>query len=153
MKRILPVDDEVIIATRLQELLVSLGYDVPHIAVSGVEAIGLAKRLKPDLIIMDIMMPGLMDGIAAAEKIRADLDIPVIFLTAYSDEALIARAKISDPLGYILKPFDENQIKFVIELALHKNDVDKLLKEANQMLEHRVRVRTAELTEIKFQAL
>ncbi len=150
MKRILPVDDEVIIATRLQELLVSIGYDVPDIAGSGEEAIGLAKTLKPDLIIMDIVMPGPMDGIAAAEKIRADLDIPVIFLTAYSDEAHIARAKLSDPLGYILKPFNENQIKSAIELALHKNDVDKLLKEANQMLEHRVRLRTAELTESNF---
>ena len=150
MKRILPVDDEVIIATRLQELLVSIGYDVPDIAGSGEEAIGLAKTLKPDLIIMDIVMPGPMDGIAAAEKIRADLDIPVIFLTAYSDEAHIARAKLSDPLGYILKPFDENQMKSAIELALHKNDVDKLLKEANQMLEHRVRLRTAELTESNF---
>ena len=150
MKRILPVDDEVIIATRLQELLVSFGYDVPDIAGSAEEAIDLAKTLKPDLIIMDIVMPGPMDGIAAAEKIRADLDIPVIFLTAYSDEALIARAKLSDPLGYILKPFDENQMKSAIELALHKNDVDKLLKEANQMLEHRVRLRTAELTESNF---
>ncbi len=150
MKRILPVDDEVIIATRLQELLVSIGYDVPDIAGSGEDAIGLAKTLKPDLIIMDIVMPGSMDGIAAAEKIRADLDIPVIFLTAYSDETHIARAKLSDPLGYILKPFDENQIKSAIELALHKNDVDKLLKEANQTLEHRIRLRTAELTESNF---
>jgi PAS domain S-box-containing protein len=150
MKRILPVDDEVIIATRLQELLISIGYDVPDIACSGEEAIGQAKTLKPDLIIMDIVMPGPMDGIAAAEKIRADLDIPVIFLTAYSDEAYIARAKQSDPLGYILKPLNENQIKSAIELALHKNDVDKLLKEANQMLEHRVRLRTAELTESNY---
>jgi PAS domain S-box-containing protein len=153
MKRILPVDDEVIIAAQLQELLVSIGYDVPHIAVSAVEAIGLAKRLKPDLIIMDIMMPGLMDGIAAAEKIRADLDIPVIFLTAHSDEALIARAKLSDPLGYILKPFDESQMKCVIELALHKNEMDKRLNEANQILEQRVRERTAELTELNFKLL
>jgi len=147
MKRILPVDDEIIIASQLQELLVSIGYDAPDIGGSAEEAIDLAKTLKPDLIIMDIMMPGPMDGIAAAEKIRADLDIPVIFLTAHSDEALIARAKQSDPLGYILKPFDESQIKFVIELALHKNEVDKLLKDANQKLEHRVRLRTAELTE------
>lgn len=150
MKRILPVDDEVIIATRLQELLVSIGYDVPDIAGSGEEAIGLAKTLKPDLIIMDIVMPGAIDGIAAAEKIRADLDIPVIFLTAYSDNTHTARAKQSDPLGYILKPLNENQIKSTIELALHKNEVDKLLKEANQMLEHRVRLRTAELTESNF---
>ena len=117
---------------------------------SVTEPIDLAKTLKPDLIIMDIVMPGPMDGIAAAEKIRTDLDIPVIFLTAYSDGALIARAKLSDPLGYILKPFDENQMKSAIELALHKNDVDKLLKEANQMLEHRVRMRTAELAESNF---
>jgi PAS domain S-box-containing protein len=150
MKRILPVDNEVIIATGLQELLISIGYDVPDIATSGEEAIGLAKSLKPDLIIMDIVMPGPMDGIAAAEKIRTDLDIPVIFLTAYSDKTYISRAKLSDPLGYILKPFNENQIKSAIELALHKNDVDKLLKEANQMLEHRVLLRTAELTESDF---
>lgn len=120
MKRILPVDDEVIIAARLQELLVSIGYDVPDIAGSAEEAIALAKTLKPDLVIMDIKMPGLMDGIAAAEKIRVDLGIPVIYLTAHSDESLIDRAKLSDPLGYILKPFDENQMKSAIELALHK---------------------------------
>ncbi len=150
MKRILPVDDEIIIATRLQELLVSIGYDVPDIAGSGEEAIDLARTLKPDLIIMDIVMPGPMDGISAAEKIRGDLDIPVIFLTAFSDDSHIARAKLSDPLGYILKPFEENQMKSAIELALHKSDVDKRLKEANQMLEHRVRLRTAELTESNF---
>jgi PAS domain S-box-containing protein len=150
MKRILPVDDEVIIATRLQDILISFGYDVPDIASSAEEAIDQARTLKPDLIIMDIVMPGPMDGIAAAEKIREELDIPVIFLTAHSDEAHISRAKLSDPLGYILKPFDESQMKSAIEVALHKNELDKLLKETNQTLEDRVRMRTAELTESNF---
>jgi PAS domain S-box-containing protein len=150
MKRILPVDDEVIIATRLQDILISFGYDVPDIASSAEEAIDQARTLKPDLIIMDIVMPGPMDGIAAAEKIREELDIPVIFLTAHSDEAHISRAKLSDPLGYILKPFDESQMKSAIEVALHKNELDKLLKETNHTLEDRVRMRTAELTESNF---
>ncbi len=147
MKRILPVDDEVIIATRLQDLLISIGYDVPDFAGSAEEAIELANRLKPDLIIMDIVMPGSMDGIAAAEKIRTELDIPVVFLTAHADDEHISRAKLSDPLGYILKPFEENQLKSAIALALHKNEVDKQLKEANRTLDARVHVRTAELVE------
>lgn len=147
MKRILPVDDEILIAVRLQELLISMGYDVPDIAANGEEAYALAAKLKPDLMIMDIVMPGPMDGIAAAKKIKLELDIPVIFLTAYSDEAYIAKAKSSEPLGYILKPFDDKQIQFTIELALHKSEIDKLLKESNRMLEQGISLRTEELAD------
>jgi PAS domain S-box-containing protein len=147
MKRILPVDDEFIIAARLQDMLISFGYDVPDLAGSAEEAIDMASRLKPDLILMDIVMPGSMDGIAAAEKIRTELDIPVVFLTAHADDEHISRAKLSDPLGYIIKPFEENQLKSAIALALHKNEVDKQLKEANRTLDARVHARTAELVE------
>lgn len=132
MSRIMVVDDEAIITTQLQERLTSMGYEVVGRASSGEKSIDMAKLLKPDLILMDIVMPGKMDGIDASEIIRTRFDIPVIFLTAYTDDELIKRAKDAGPYGYILKPFQERELKAAIEVALHRKDWERLLSESEE---------------------
>ena len=117
------VEDEITTALELEELLVSHGYSLTGTASAGKEAVSMAKRLKPDLILMDIKLSGNMDGIDAAKAIKAIAGLPLIFLTGHSDEDLLARAKEADPLGYILKPLNERQIISAIEIALHSAEV------------------------------
>jgi DNA-binding NarL/FixJ family response regulator len=105
----------------------------------------MAMELKPDLMLMDIVMPGKLDGISSASKINKALNIPVIFLTAYADEEMIERAKPIGPYAYVLKPLQERQLLAAIEIALHKNIMQQKLKEAHDMLERRVEERTREL--------
>ncbi len=105
----------------------------------------MALDLKPDLMLMDIVMPGKLDGISAAAKINKALNIPVIFLTAYADEEMIQRAKPIGPYAYVLKPLQERQLLAAIEIALHKNIMQQELKEAHDKLEQRVNERTKEL--------
>jgi DNA-binding NarL/FixJ family response regulator len=145
MQRILVADDEVIIATQIEECLTSNNYQVVGIATSGEEAFEMAMELKPDLMLMDIVMPGKLDGISSASKINKALNIPVIFLTAYADEEMIERAKPIGPYAYVLKPLQERQLLAAIEIALHKNIMQQKLKEAHDMLERRVEERTREL--------
>jgi PAS domain S-box-containing protein len=130
MSRLLIVDDEAIIATDLEDRLSSNGYDVAGIATSGEKAVRLAGKLRPDLVIMDIVMPGPMDGIAAAAAIRDSYGIPVVFLTAHADEEFMDRAKAVGPLGYILKPFNEAQIYATLEIALHNGQLERQLRKS-----------------------
>ncbi len=130
MRKILLVDDEVIIVTQLEERLTHMGYDIVGMASSGLEAVDMARTLAPDLILMDIVMPGELDGIGAAERIREELGIPLVFLTAYTDHDLIRRAKDLEPLGYILKPFQDGQITAAIEIALHNAAMARRLRES-----------------------
>jgi PAS domain S-box-containing protein len=130
MHKIMVVDDEVIIGMQLEERLVSMGYDVVGMVTSGKAAVEKARSLMPDLILMDIVMPGEMDGIDASKAIRAELDIPIIFLTAYADDNYINRAKSVEPFGYILKPFQEKEIKAAIEVALYNIYARKKLFES-----------------------
>jgi len=127
--QILIVEDEIIIAEDLQTKLVRMGYSVPVLASSGEEAINKAKENNPDLILMDIVIHGNMDGIETVEKIHSMLDIPVVYLTAYADENTMERAKITEPFGYLLKPFKERELLITIEMALYKAKVEKKLKE------------------------
>ena len=127
------VDDDVVIAMGLQELLSSKGYEVVGIVDSAVEAINRARDLQPDLILMDIKLPGELDGIDAAEKIMKEHDIPVIFVTGYSDEGVIERAKRLNPLGYITKPFNEEQVPAAIEIGVqNKKKEERILKLAKE---------------------
>jgi len=132
MRRILLVDDEVIIATQLEERLTQMGYSIVGIASSGLEAVDMAKKLSPDLVLMDIVMPGELDGIGAARLIREENGIPFIFLTAHTDQDLIKRAKYLEPLGYILKPFQDGQITAAIEIALHNEEIAGRLKQSEK---------------------
>lgn len=125
--RILVVDDEAVIITQLEEMLVSLGYDVVGKASSGSNAVELAKELAPDLVLMDVVMPGEIDGITACRHVQEELDIPVILLTAYGDDAHVSRAKAVHPYGYILKPSQNEQIKAAIEIALEKKAMERNL--------------------------
>lgn len=120
MPRILVVDDEVVIAIQLAEHLVSMGHDVVGTACSGEESVKMALLLKPDLIVTDIVMPGRLDGIAAAEIIKAKLGTPIIFMTACVNDRLMKRTRKVQPAGYILKPFNEQQLEETIVAAFQK---------------------------------
>ena len=133
MKRIMLVDDEAIITTQLEKRLTSMGYAVVGVASSGEEALTLAEEIKPDLVLMDIVMPGTVDGIDAAAKIRSELDIPIIFLTAFADESNINRAKSAEPFGYIVKPFHEKEVQASIEVALHKRMIERRLRDNEEL--------------------
>ncbi len=123
MKRnacILVVEDERIVARDIQATLQRSGHSVPEIASSGKQAIALAEEIHPDLVLMDIVLPGEIDGIQAAGEIGERLGIPVIFLTAYSDDPIIERARAVEPIGYILKPYGEKDLLTTIEMSLHQ---------------------------------
>ncbi len=117
MKNVMVVDDEALITAQLEERLTTMGYNVVGRASSGEEGISLARDIHPDIVLMDIVMPGSLDGIDASEIIINELDIPVIFLTAYGDDAYIDRAKKICPSGYIIKPYHPDEIKAAIEIA------------------------------------
>ena len=133
--RILVVEDEVIVSADLQDQLVKLGYRIAGAAVAGEEAISKAQDLKPDLVLMDIMLKGQMDGIEAAKQIRESLHVPVIFLTANSNDSVLERAKVSEPFGYLLKPFDHRSLKSNIEMALYKGRMDREREELIRQLQ------------------
>jgi len=133
--RILVVEDEVIVSADLQDQLIKLGYQVAGAAVAGEEAIAKAHQLTPDLVLMDIMLKGEMDGIEAAKQIRDSLRVPVIFLTANSNDSVLERAKVSEPFGYLLKPFDHRSLKSNIEMALYKGRMDREREELIRQLQ------------------
>ena len=118
---ILITEDEAIVRKDIERCLAGLGYNVVATADNGESAITLAKKHKPDLCLMDIMIKGDINGISAAEQIKKHMDVPVIFLTAYADESTLASAKSAEPHGYILKPFKEADIQAAVEMALHKH--------------------------------
>ncbi len=116
--RILVVEDEGIVGLDIQSKLEAMGYDVPTVVSTAQDAIASAERLRPDLVLMDIQLEGDMDGVDAAERIGADYEIPVVYLTAYSDETTLARAKTAQTFGYLLKPFEERELYTTVEIAL-----------------------------------
>ncbi len=118
---ILVVEDESIVSKDIQQSLKKLGYNIVGAASTGERAIEIANETKPDLVLMDIMLKGDMSGIETAEKIKETLSIPVIYLTAYADENTLAKAKVTEPYGYIIKPFKEIDLHTSIEMALYKH--------------------------------
>lgn len=131
--KILIVEDELIIALDMKKRLEDFGYSVPFIVASGEKAIEKVEEICPDLVLMDIMLKGDMDGIQAAEQIHARFDIPVVYLTAYADDNTLQRAKITEPFGYILKPFEEKELFTIIGIALYKHKMEIELKEREEM--------------------
>ena len=120
--KILIVEDESIVAKDIQNSLKKLGYNVPTIVSSGEKAIKEVEESKPDLILMDIILKGDMDGIEAANIIRENHNVPVIFLTANADDKTVSKARIAEPYGYIIKPFREKELQTTIEMALYKHE-------------------------------
>src|SRR5207245_4082851 len=103
------MQDETIVSNERKRRLESLGYDVPAVASSGAEAIRKAAQTLPDLVLMDIRLKGDMDGVETADQMRRQFNIPVVYLTAYADNSTLQRAKVTEPFGYILKPFEERE--------------------------------------------
>jgi PAS domain S-box-containing protein len=131
---ILIVEDERIVAVDLTRKLERLGFEVAGTATTGEEAVALARSLRPQLVLMDILLEGTMDGIGAADAIHCEHDVPVVYLTAHSDAASIARAKLTGPFGYILKPFEERELSIQIEMALFRYQADRQLREHKEWL-------------------
>ena len=131
---VLIVEDEVIIAKDLAQTLTKLGYTVAGHCTRGEDAVGMVEDKNPDIILMDIMLKGEMTGIDAAKEIRKKFEVPVVYLTAYSDEDSLNRANASAPSGYLVKPFKANDLRATIETALYRFREEQRLRRENQML-------------------
>ena len=123
-EKILVVEDEAILAMDLQDKLTDLGYRVLAATGSGEAAVRMAAELRPDLVLMDIRLNGIMDGVEAGRQIGAQLQIPIVFMTAYSDEATMRRARSARPYDYLIKPFGPEKLNSTIETALRKHASD-----------------------------
>lgn len=134
--RVLIVEDEPIVAEDIKNRLELLGYEVAGLAKSADKAVALAGRERPEIVLMDIRLEGQTDGIEAADQIRKRWDLPVIFLTAYSEDSAISRAKLAEPFGYILKPFEDRELKTTIEMAVYKHKVDRALRASKDFAEN-----------------
>ena len=126
--KILVVEDEALVAEDLEMTVTDLGYEVVGHAASADEAVTMAVELKPDVILMDIVLKGQKSGIDASYEIKAKMEIPILFLTAYTDITLIDKAKSTEPYAYLVKPFNGRQILAAIEMALYKSQIEKRLK-------------------------
>ena len=133
--QILIVEDRKVTARHLQTSLKSLGYVADCTVATGEEAVVKAHELRPDVIILDVMLAGEMDGIEAAEQIRSEMDIPIVFLTAYADDRIVERAKNTEPFGYLLKPFRIEELRIAIEMAIFKHAAGMRLRETERRLE------------------
>ena len=132
--RILIVEDEGLIARDIEDMVRNAGYEVCAVVGTGEDAVEKAETTHPDLILMDIILCGEMDGVEAAEKIREGFNIPVIYLTAHTDENTLQRAKLTEPLGYTLKPVEQKELMTVIEMALYKHQMEIKLRERQSWL-------------------
>ena len=131
-KQILIVEDDGDVVGYIEHLLKNLGYAVCAVVSSGEAAMEKAAEAHPDLVLIDMMLAGDMDGIAVAEQMRARFNIPVVYLTAYVDQRLLQRAKIAEPFGYVLKPFAERRLHLNIEIALYRHEMERKFKESEQ---------------------
>jgi signal transduction histidine kinase len=128
--KLLIVEDEEIVAFDIESTLKSLGYEVLAVVASGEEAIAFVATVHPDLVLMDIMLKGSIDGIQAAKEIHNHFNIPVIYLTAYGDISTLERAKITQPFGFLVKPFEERELHTAIEIALSRHQAEEKMRQA-----------------------
>lgn len=138
--KLMIVEDQAVIAADLEASLTHCGYQVCGMVASGAEAVEMARRERPDLVLMDIRLQGALDGIQTAEKLRSEFDAPVIFLSAHTDDVTVQRAKLAAPYGFLVKPFDERELQINVEMALHKHQIERQLAAANLDI-HRLNVR------------
>ncbi len=146
MTSILIVEDDPLMAKIIKRQLVNCGYQIAALASSGEEAVEQTQALCPDLVLMDIVLAGKMDGIEAAQKIRASCDIPVLYLTAYADDEFFQRAQVTEPYAYLLKPSTPRAIQLAIEVALYRHKSEQT---ARMALEKAVIERTGELDQAR----
>ncbi len=132
--RLMIVEDESVVALDLWDSLVGFGYEVVAVAASGAEAVVQALGTRPDLIFMDIRLGPGMDGVQAAEEIRRQLDVPIVFLSAYTDEKTLAKAKRTGPFGYLVKPFSDPELRTTVEMALYKHAMEVQLADREKWL-------------------
>ncbi|MBZ5502172.1 MAG: response regulator [Acidobacteriia bacterium] len=135
--RIFIVEDEALISMELTDRLAGLGYWPCGQAARGEVALTRIRESKPDLVLMDINLAGDLDGIETAQQVRQQFNLPVLFLTAYSDPDLVTRAMETNSYGYLVKPFDERELRANIEFALYKHATDVKLREASRLIEQR----------------
>ena len=140
--KILAVEDERIVALNLKQQLIRLGYEAPAIVASGDKALELIGEHRPDVVLMDINIEGDLDGIETALRIPADLNVSVIFLTAYSEEATLARARAARPYGYLIKPYTERELHATIQMALERRALDRELRLARAEAEAAVEAKS-----------
>jgi len=126
------VEDGLIMARDIERRLVTMGYTIAGLAATGDDAVRKARECHPDLIRMDVNLKGPIDGIQAAQEIRRNADIPIVYVTAYSDETTLRRARPTEPFGYVLKPFEERELRTMIEIALYRHAMDRQLRESEQ---------------------
>jgi two-component system, cell cycle sensor histidine kinase and response regulator CckA len=122
------VEDDRVVARDIRTLVSRMGHSVVGVTGSGEEAVTLAATEQPDLVLMDIRLEGKMDGIEAAQRIRSKDQIPVVFLTAYGNEEIMRRASLTEPLGYLLKPFEEPRMRTAIQIALYKREAESRVR-------------------------
>jgi len=126
--RVFVVEDESLIARDIMNSLEHMGYKVTGTAASGADALRMVEQTTPDLVLMDIVLQGDMDGIETAEKVRSRFNIPVIYLTACSDDIALDRAKLTEPFGYIVKPYEEEELHLAIEMAIYKHQMEEEIR-------------------------
>ena len=131
---ILIVEDDRIVAEDTRITLEKLGFGVSGIVSFGEDALKRVEAEPPDLVLMDIELEGEMDGIEAADQIRSRFNIPVVYVTGYADEDVLERAKVTEPFGYVVKPFEDRELNSVIEIALYKHEMETKLKESEAWL-------------------
>jgi CheY-like chemotaxis protein len=133
--RILVVEDEALVSAAIQTCLQNLGHQVAATAVTGEEAVRKAVSLDPDLVLMDIRLKGQVDGIESAARITEARHIPIVYLTAHSDDETLVRARSTEPYGFILKPFDEKALKAVIQMTLHRSVTQSTVRRGRDQLD------------------
>lgn len=132
--RILIVEDENLVARDLHNMVRTLGYEVMGVVQTGEEVLNSINRNKPDLVLMDIVLKGKLDGISTAAVIWEEYFIPVVYITSFAEDLTFERAKLTEPFGYLIKPFEERELELTIEIALYKARMQLLLKEKEQWL-------------------
>lgn len=142
LTRVLIVEDEKIIAADLEESLTEMGYDVCGVTASGEEALQMGREFDPDVVMMDIKLEGDLDGIETARYMKQLMNLPVVFLSAFSDDEILTRAEKTEPFGFLVKPFQPQELSATIRMASYKAMKDQKLLEANHQLKR-------ELTEVK----
>ena len=133
-EKVLIVEDDGIVAAYLEETLIDLGYVVLEPVATGDGAVDRVKTQRPDLVFMDINLAGPMDGVTATERIHSFSDVPVVYLTSYSEESLLEKAKVTRPYGYLVKPVSPQELAATIETALYRHALDEKLRESENRL-------------------